>query len=549
MSVLPNERIYKESTAAQLLRPRIDYLISNGGLDYKELNRRIVADNRVENIKCDHNPVYGGINRSVCAVERQESFTISDKTNSFDNKCYTLFPRKVFIKTSDTSIVDEAAGFWGDNIKININSLLENLTTKATSLEGFFVDGTFELDKQKIIIDESIKNPWNIDFSDEDNILLVISPFKNNAIPVIFRPNSDKLNASFFNVSLLILDERQKAVTPEISEGTYITVSALTSENSSSYKDKKGVITSVITGTIEGSVLNAETKEELTNVSCEVSIGNTFPEIPTNYDRSGIDDVAKLAKTLFANVVIKQASIRDLKIVLPIVYLSDERDELVPITSLEVEQTEPVVITYDNSGYTYRGESCVLVSDVVSSVLTVTAKDSDGSSVEININQAVVEKSLNKDQKSTKATVTLTNKDDIIAPLIYNLLVEDQRPYKAKEYFSITSSFSVTIKSSDWNAGLKGQAWIGDSIEITGDWTKVKNQFGKEITKEDVLLQSFCPIETNIGVLDVCDKYPIEILSSEDVAGSSVAKAKLYLLLKNFSVIDIPIEISVTDQR
>ena len=63
---------------------------------------------------------------------------------------------------------------------------------------------------------------------------------------------------------------------------------------------------------------------------------------------SGIDDVSKLRKTLFANVVIKQNSIRDLNVVLPIVYLEDTRSEAVPVTTLTFEQTSTIEITYLN---------------------------------------------------------------------------------------------------------------------------------------------------------------------------------------------------------
>ena len=58
MSVLPQVSIYAEITAAQLLRPRMDLLTKEGGLDYKELNNRICANNRTEDIPVDHNPIY-----------------------------------------------------------------------------------------------------------------------------------------------------------------------------------------------------------------------------------------------------------------------------------------------------------------------------------------------------------------------------------------------------------------------------------------------------------------------------------------------------------
>ena len=182
----PTPNYYKESTAAQLLRPRVDELVNEGGLDYKELNRRIVAENRTDDIPVDHNPIYGGISKEVCAVERLESFNIDDKLNSFDKTVYNLFPRKVFLKTSDTSVVTEANGFWGDEIKINVNALLDLLSTQAVSLYGLPVEGEFELDKVKLIIDESIKNPWKIDFSDETSIILTVNPLKNNVIPLMF---------------------------------------------------------------------------------------------------------------------------------------------------------------------------------------------------------------------------------------------------------------------------------------------------------------------------------------------------------------------------
>ena len=99
MSVLPNTNIYSEISAAQLLRPRMDLLTKDGGLNYKELNDRICAENRTEGIPVDHNPVYGGISKEVCGVERQESFTISDKLLSFDKLGYFIAPRKIIVKT------------------------------------------------------------------------------------------------------------------------------------------------------------------------------------------------------------------------------------------------------------------------------------------------------------------------------------------------------------------------------------------------------------------------------------------------------------------
>lgn len=544
----PTPNYYKESTAAQLLRPRVDDLVTEGGLDYKELNRRIVAKNRTDDIPVDHNPIYGGISKEVCAVERLESFNIDDKLNSFDKTVYNLFPRKVFLKTSDTSVVTEANGFWGDEIKINVNALLDLLSTQAISLYGLPVEGEFELDKVKLIIDESIKNPWKIDFSDETNIILTVNPLKNNVIPLIFKPEDNKHHGSFVNVSLLILDEREVAVIPEVVEGTYITVEELNTSNASSFKDKKGEVIDVISGTIVGKLLNSETKEELSSVTCDVSVGNKFPELPTSYDMTGVDDVSKRHKTLFANVVIKQSSIRDLNIVLPIVYLSDDRTELVPITSLTIDQSDPIVLTYANSGNTFRGDTCVLDSATVSSSVTVTAEDADSSSVTLTIGEAVVGKALNKDQKSTKATVKITSEDGLISPLTYELEIDDQRPLKAKEHFTVTESFSVTIASTDWNAGNKGQEWSGDSLTVSGSLTKIENQFGKTILPADILLQSFTPIDVNARVLSVT-KAPITILASDDVAGSTVAKATLYVLLKDLSVLEIPVELDVTDNR
>lgn len=544
----PLPEYYKESTAAQLLRPRVDDLVREGGLDYKELNERIVAANRTEGIPVDHNPVYGGLSKEVCAVERQESFTIDDKLNSFDGKVYNLLPRKVFLKTSDTSVVSSATGFWGDELTIKVNALLNSLSTKAVSLLGLPVEGVFELDKVRLIVDESIKNPWKIDFSDEDNILLTVNPFKQNVIPLIFRPSDEKLNGSFVNVSLLILDERDKAVIPEIKEGVYVTVAELNSTNSTSFKDKKGKTKTVISGTIVGDILNSETKNVLSSVTCDVLVDNVFPELPTTYVGNGVDDVTKRLNTLFANVVIKQSSIRDLKVILPIRYLADDRDELKAITSLTIEQTVPLHLTYINSGFTFRGDPCVVDSSAVSSLLNIDAQNADGD-VTLTVGNVVVDGALNKDQKSTKAKVTLTNEDGLISALTSNVEIEDDRPYKAKENYKATENFAVEITNDAWNAGAKGQAWIGDSLTITGSLTKVENQFGRTILPADILLQSFKPIDVNERILDVSDSNLIEIVASDDPSGSTIAKATLYLLLTDLSVISVPVEIDVTDSR
>ena len=543
----PEPNYYKESTAALLLRPRVDDLVKEGGLDYKELNRRIVAENRTEGIPVDHNPVYGGISKEVCAVERQESFTIDDKIESFDKKAYHVAPRKVLVETDDSTIVTEANGFFGDPIKIDVNALLANLTTKVVSLEGNPVDGVFELNKVKLIVDESIKNPWDIDFSDETSIILTINPLKDNDIPLIFRPTDKNLQGCFVNISLMVVDKRAVAVIPEIEAGTFVTVAALNDTNATSFEGLKGETKAVISGTIVGNILNSETKAALTSVTCEVSIGNVFPENPTSYDMTGRDDVEKKLHTLFANVIIKQASMHDLSVILPIKYLADSRTALVPLTTLTIEQNATLVLTGANTGYTFRGEPCVVSDSVVSSILDITAKQ-NSTDVTLTVGDAVVQKALNMNQKSTKATVKVMSADNLVSPLTVNLEIDDQRPERAKEVFSAVGTFAATIADTDWNAGSKGQAWQGNSIAITSSLTMIKNQFGKEILAADLLLTSFAPINVNARVIAEQNGM-LSILASDGVDGSTEGKATLYALLPDFSVVSMPVDVTITDSR
>ena len=540
MSVLPKSNIYAEITAAQLLRPRIDLLTKDGGLDYKELNKRIVAENRTENIPVDHNPVYGGISKEVCGVERQESFTISDKLLSFDKLGYTISPRKVIVKTDDTFVT--ASGFYGDPLTIDINALVATLSLSAKKVSGESVDGSLSIDEVKLIIDESIKNPLNIDFSDRDHIALTINPFADNVVPLIFTPSDNALSPSFTSVKILIVDSRTKAVIPEVSAGAHLEVAELNDTNATSFKDNKGELTANDCATFEGKLLNSETKEELTSVTCEVKIGTKFPANPTAYQMQGMDVATKASNTLFAEVTLKQASMRDLKIVLPIIYASDDRPEATAITNFSLTQSEPLELTYDNAGYTFRGDAAVIDSATVSSNVTATATGAT-----LTLSDAVIEKSLNLNQASSKAHVVVSFEDDLAKPMTFDIEIKDSRPFKEKEKWSVSASTLATeIDDTVFNAGSKGQEWNGDALVVTGSISKIANQFGREIT--DFVLVSGKPIDLSENSLEVAN-YQLHVLSDEGASGSVSADSVAYILLSDMTQIEVPISVDVTDNR
>lgn len=540
MSVLPKSNIYAEITAAQLLRPRIDLLTKDGGLDYKELNKRIVAENRTENIPVDHNPVYGGISKEVCGVERQESFTISDKLLSFDKLGYTISPRKVVVKIDDTFVT--ASGFYGDPLTIDINALVATLSLNAKKVSGESVDGSLSIDDVKLIIDESIKNPLNIDFSDRDHIALTINPFADNVVPLIFTPSDEALSPSFTSVKILVVDSRTKAVIPEVSAGAHLEVAELNDTNATSFKDNKGELTADDCATFEGKLLNSETKEELTSVTCEVKIGTKFPANPTAYQMQGMDVATKASNTLFAEVTLKQASMRDLKIVLPIIYASDDRPEATSITNFSLTQSEPLELTYDNAGYTFRGDAAVIDSATVSSNVTATATGAT-----LTLSDAVIEKSLNLNQASSKAHVVVSFEDDLANPMTFDIEIKDSRPFKEKEKWSVSASTLATeIDDTVFNAGSKGQEWNGDALVVTGSISKIANQFGREIT--DFVLVSGKPIDLSENSLEVAN-YQLHVLSDEGASGSVSADSVAYILLSDMTQIEVPISVDVTDNR
>lgn len=540
MSVLPKSNIYAEITAAQLLRPRIDLLTKDGGLDYKELNKRIVAENRTENIPVDHNPVYGGISKEVCGVERQESFTISDKLLSFDKLGYTISPRKVVVKTDDTFVT--ASGFYGDPLTIDINALVATLSLNAKKVSGESVDGSLSIDDVKLIIDESIKNPLNIDFSDRDHIALTINPFADNVVPLIFTPSDEALSPSFTSVKILVVDSRTKAVIPEVSAGAHLEVAELNDTNATSFKDNKGELTADDCATFEGKLLNSETKEELTSVTCEVKIGTKFPANPTAYQMQGMDVATKASNTLFAEVTLKQASMRDLKIVLPIIYASDDRPEATSITNFSLTQSEPLELTYDNAGYTFRGDAAVIDSATVSSNVTATATGAT-----LTLSDAVIEKSLNLNQASSKAHIVVSFEDDLANPMTFDIEIKDSRPFKEKEKWSVSASTLATeIDDTVFNAGSKGQEWNGDALVVTGSISKIANQFGREIT--DFVLVSGKPIDLSENSLEVAN-YQLHVLSDEGASGSVSADSVAYILLSDMTQIEVPISVDVTDNR
>lgn len=540
MSVLPKSNIYAEITAAQLLRPRIDLLTKDGGLDYKELNKRIVAENRTENIPVDHNPVYGGISKEVCGVERQESFTISDKLLSFDKLGYTISPRKVVVKTDDTFVT--ASGFYGDPLTIDINALVATLSLNAKKVSGESVNGSLSIDEVKLIIDESIKNPLNIDFSDRDHIALTINPFADNVVPLIFTPSDEALSPSFTSVKILVVDSRTKAVIPEVSAGAHLEVAELNDTNATSFKDNKGELTADDCATFEGKLLNSETKEELTSVTCEVKIGTKFPANPTAYQMQGMDVATKASNTLFAEVTLKQASMRDLKIVLPIIYASDDRPEATSITNFSLTQSEPLELTYDNAGYTFRGDAAVIDSATVSANVTASATGAT-----LTLSDAVIEKSLNLNQASSKAHVVVSFEDDLANPMTFDIEIKDSRPFKEKEKWSVSASTLATeIDDTVFNAGSKGQEWNGDALVVTGSISKIANQFGREIT--NFVLVSGKPIDLSENSLEVAN-YQLHVLSDEGASGSVSADSVAYILLSDMTQIEVPISVDVTDNR
>ena len=542
MSVLPKSNIYAEITAAQLLRPRIDLLTKDGGLDYKELNKRIVAENRTEGIPVDHNPIYGGISKEVCAVERQESFTVSDKLLSFDKLGYTISPRKVIVKIEDAFVT--ASGFCDDPITIDVNALVATLALNARKVTGESVSGTLSIDEVKLIIDESIKNPLDIDFSDREHIALTINPLADNVIPLIFTPDDASLSPSFTSVKVIVVDSRTKAVIPEVSVGAHLEVAELNDTNATSFKNNKGELTANDAATFEGKLLNSETKEELTSVTCEVKIGTKFPANPTAYQMQGMDVATKASNTLFADVTLKQSSMRDLKIVLPIIYVADDRPEATAITNFSFDQSEPLELTYANAGYTFRGDAAVIDSATVATKVSVSATGAT-----LTLSDAVIEKSLNLNQASSKAHVVVSFEDDLANPMTFEIEIKDSRPFKEKEKWVIPSgqsSLATEIDDTVFNAGAKGQEWNGDSLDVTGSISKIANQFGREIT--DFILISGKPLDLSENSLTVAN-YQLHILADDGADGSVSAESVAYILLSDMTQIEVPVTVAVTDSR
>lgn len=554
MSDLPKYSIYDEVTAAQLLLPRVESLSQDGGINYKELNKRIVADNKTEGIPVDHNPIYGGINKEVCAIERQESFTINDKTVSFDKTEYTVNPKTVVIKTTEDypTIVTSADKFTGDPITINVNNLLEKLHLTATKTDGEFVTGTVSLDTTKLIIDESIKNPFNIDFSNKNAILLKITPAHKNTIPVVFKPDDNLLHTLYTNISIMVVDQRVKAVVPKVSNGSYLEVASLNETNASSAKNCGGKLTTNDAAVFHGNLINTETNEVLSSVTCEVEIGTIFPANPTTYQMRGSDYIERLNNTLFATATLKQADMHNLVVVLPIVYTSDNRPEAVSFSSFDVEQLNTLELTYENSGYSFRGEMAVVNSDVLSDLNIFSGldsiKDSDNNSVTASLGDVIVEKSINLNQLSTKAHTVISFEDVMATPMKLDVNIKDKRPFKAKEIWSVDAdknSMSVTIDGSAFNAGSNGQEWTG-ILEITGSIAEIHNQFGRVIDSEEFVVISGKPINVDANTM-IEEPIVVHILPKD--GGSTEAESVIYIMLKNMTVIELHVEIAVTDQR
>lgn len=550
MSVLPQVSIYAEITAAQLLRPRMDLLTKEGGLDYKELNNRICANNRTENIPVDHNPVYGGISKEVCGVERQESFTISDKLLSFDELGYTISPRKVVVKTSDSTIVSfdsSTEKFKNDPITIDVSALLASLKMTAKKASGEVVDGSLSIDNVKLIIDESIKNPFSIDFSDMDNITLKINPNADNVIPLIFTPADKKLKASFSSVQILVVDERVEAVIPEVADGTIIKVAELNADNATSCKGLKGEIkdndSAKLDVTVEGGLIDPRTHEAFeTDPTCEVSIGTAFPENPTAYIGQGEDSAIKLHNTLFATVTFKHDDIRPLTIVLPIVYMADERDAATAVSDFQFTQSAPVELTYANTGYTFRGDAAVLAASNITATATGTTP---------TVGDVVVEKALNLNQSSSIAHVTVSfDEDTAINPMKFDVEVVDNRPFKAKENWVVStggSNLATEIDKTALMAGAKGSEWNGNSLEVTGTVSKIQNQFGRVI-QDEIVAVSGTPINLTESSLHL-GNYQLHILADDGVDGSAEAESVAYVLLDDMTQIEVKVTVAVTDHR
>ncbi len=548
MSVLPQVSIYAEITAAQLLRPRVELLAKDGGLDYKELNNRICAENRTENIPVDHNPVYGGISKEVCGVERQESYTISDRLLSFDKLGYKISPRKVVVKTSDSTIVSfdsssTAEKFKGDPITINVNALLDALDMKAHKADGEEVAGTLSIDDVKLIIDESIKNPFSIDFSDMDAITLKINPRANNVIPLIFRPEDKSLNASFTSVQILVVDERVEAVIPVVEDGTNLEVTELNGDNATSCKGLKGEIKdndpAKLEVTVVGGLIDPRTHEAFTvDPTCTVAVGTAFPENPTAYVGQGEDTAIKLHNTLFASVTFEHADIRPLTIVLPIVYKADERDAATEVSDFTFTQSAPLELTYSNAGFTFKGDSAVVAATGITATATGTTPV---------IGDVVVEKSLNLNQSSSKAHVTVSfTEDTAISPMTFDVEVVDSRPFKAKENWTVkTGDLKATIDDTAEMAGASGSEWNGNTLSVTGAITEIQNQFGRVI-KDEIVLVSGTPIDTTESSLTI-GNYQLHVIAKD--GGSEKAETVAYVLLNDMTQIEVKAEVAITDSR
>lgn len=541
MSVLPQVSIYAEITAAQLLRPRIDLLTKEGGLDYKELNNRICAENRTENIPVDHNPVYGGISKEVCGVERQESFTISDKLLSFDNLGYTISPRKVVVKTSDTTIVTIGGAFKNDLIMIDVDALIDSLNMKAHKVNGEEVTGTFSVDTVNLIIDEIVRNPLSISYVDSG--IIQIDPRANNVIPLIFKPDDKTLNASLTSVQIIVVDEREEAVVPIIQDGTIIKVTELNSTNATSCKGLKGEIKSNtpmdLAVTVEGGLIDPRTNKPFTNAPvCQIKIGTTFPNNPTAYVGQGNDAETKLNNTLFASVEFIHSEMRNLKIVLPIVYLADNRAAATAVSNFAFNQSAPLELTYSNTGFTFRGEAAVLPATGITATATGTTPV---------IGDVVVEKSLNLNQSSSKAHVTVSfSEGTAISPMTFDIEIVDNRPFKAKENWTVkTGNLAATIDDTAEMAGVKGSEWNGNTLTVTGSITEIQNQFGRVI-KNEIVLVSGSPINTNENSLTI-GNYQLHVIAKN--GGSEKAETVAYILLNDMTQIEVNAEVAITDSR
>ena len=165
----------------------------------------------------------------------------------------------------------------------------------------------------------------------------------------------------------------------------------------------------------------------------------------------------------------------------------------------------------------------------------------------LTLSDAVIEKSLNLNQASSKAHVVVSFEDDLANPMTFDIEIKDSRPFKEKEKWSVSASTLATeIDDTVFNAGSKGQEWNGDALVVTGSISKIANQFGREIT--NFVLVSGKQIDLSENSLEVAN-YQLHVLSDEGASGSVSAESVAYILLSDMTQIEVPISVDVTDNR